>query len=92
MSKTNGLCGVIMGYHVMPIAKGQVGELSKIQEELSELKDATAQDSKIMALVELSDLYGAIELYIEKHFPDFTMEDLKVMSNITRRVFENGER
>lgn len=76
----------------MPIAKGQVGELSKIQEELFELKDAIAQGSKIMAIVELSDLYGAIELYIEKHFPDFSMEDLKTMSNITRRVFENGDR
>lgn len=79
------------GYHLRDIKKGQIGELSKIEEEIEELKDALEQDCKIMALVELSDLYGAIELYAEKHF-SMTIEDLKSMSRITRRAFESGAR
>lgn len=80
------------GYHLKPIAKGQIGESSKIKEEVEELIDAEEQGAKIMALVELSDLYGAIELYLEKHHPDTTMNDLKVMSEITQRAFKSGER
>jgi len=45
-----------------------------------------------MELVELSDLYGAIKLYLEKHHPDTTMDDLKTMSEITARAFINGFR
>ena len=45
-----------------------------------------------MALVELSDLIGAINLYLEKHFPNMTMADLEKMSAITRRAFESGHR
>tara|TARA_Y100000034_G_scaffold136841_1_gene216280 strand:- start:5102 stop:5302 length:201 start_codon:yes stop_codon:yes gene_type:complete len=66
-----------------------------------------------MALVELSDLVGALELFQEK-YPDskkdeikeikikineylkslqnITMEDLEVMSHITKRAFQNGRR
>lgn len=80
------------GYHLDNIPKGEVGELSKIQEELLELIDASKQGSKIMALVEISDLYGAMECYLKKHHPDTTMEDVKIMSGITKRVFENGFR
>src|SRR5690349_11874380 len=32
-----------VGYHKAPIAKGELGQLSKIQEELDEAKDAEAQ-------------------------------------------------
>jgi hypothetical protein len=81
-----------IGYHLKEIKKGQIGEISKIKEEIEELEDAMKQDAKIMALVELSDLYGSIELYLEKHFPDVTMEDLKKMSHITQRAFRNGRR
>lgn len=69
-----------------------MGEVSKIEEELSELKDALLQDAKIMALVELSDLYGAVELFLTRHFPGVSMEDLKRMSEITQRAFRNGRR
>lgn len=80
------------GYHIHKIDKGVIGEISKIQEELDELKDAQQQGVKIMELVELADLIGAIELYLEKHHPDTTLNDLVVMKDVTRRAFENGRR
>ena len=80
------------GYHLVSIEKGCLGEISKIQEELNELADAEAQDSKVLALVELSDLYGAIQLYLEKHHPEVSMKDLAQFAAITRRAFENGHR
>lgn len=80
------------GYHVSSIERGEFGELSKIKEELEEAIDAENQDSNIMILVELSDLYGAIQGYLEKHHPNTTMRDLEKMSNITQRAFKNGRR
>ena len=55
------------GYHIANIPKGEYGEVSKIEEEIAELKDATSQGSKIMELVELSEIYGAIEGYLRKY-------------------------
>lgn len=81
-----------IGYHLTEIKKGVVGESSKILEEVHELLDAEAQGSKIMALAELSDLYGAIEMYLLQNHPDIEMDDLKIMSQITTRAFENGRR
>lgn len=78
------------GYHLTKIAKGVLGELSKIEEELNELIDADKQQSKIMIGCELSDLYGAIEAYASKY--NYTMNDLDVMSKITKRAFAVGER
>ncbi len=69
-----------------------MGESSKILEEVLELQDAESQECKVMALVELSDLIGAIALYLEKHHPETSLEDLVVMSQITRRAFKNGHR
>jgi len=80
------------GYHLTDIPKGEIGESSKILEEVLELQDAEAQEAKIMALVELSDLMGAIALYLEKHHPSTSIDDLIRMSRITRRAFENGRR
>jgi phosphoribosyl-ATP pyrophosphohydrolase len=80
------------GYHVRSIEPGVLGEPSKIQEELDELADAEAQGSKIMMLVEMADLYGALQLYLEQNFTDVTMEDLAGFSAITRRAFTNGRR
>lgn len=80
------------GYHITEIKKGEIGESSKILEEVHELQDAEIQNCKIMALVELSDLIGAIQLYLEKHHPDTSLEDLVKMSFITRRAFESGSR
>ena len=81
-----------MGYHLKDIKTGQLGESSKIQEELEELLDAEAQGSKVMALVELSDLIGSIEAYLENKYPGLTLEDLKNFSNITKRAFKDGTR
>lgn len=80
------------GYHLTEIPKGELGESSKIQEELLELIDAETQGCRIMMLVELSDLVGSIELYLDKHFPDISLEDLKKMAFITQRAFKNGKR
>ena len=78
------------GYHTALIQKGVVGQISKIQEEVDELKDAEKQGVKIMIAVELSDLYGAIESYAAKH--GLTMKDLADMSALTQNAFEQGRR
>ena len=79
-----------MGYHKRKIKKGELGKLSKIQEELDELYDAEEQNVKILIACELSDLYGALEAYAEKH--NLTMEDLKQMALLTKRAFQSGAR
>lgn len=79
-----------IGYHEYSIRKGVLGEISKIQEELDELKDAETQQSKILIYVELSDVYGALEEYALKH--DISMDDVKLFSDITKRAFKNGFR
>lgn len=78
------------GYHLKEIKKGVLGKPSKIREELEELEDALEQDVKIMALVELSDLYGALEAVAVEM--GVTMEDLKKMSEVTKRAFKSGQR
>lgn len=59
------------GYHLTEIKKGINGTVSKIEEEIFELVDALDQKAKIMALIELSDLVGAIELYCKKEEINF---------------------
>lgn len=80
------------GYHVMDIPKGTVGEPSKIVEEALEIMDAHEQGVRIMAEVEMSDLYGALDRYREKYYPDLTMDDIERMYRVTRRAFDNGKR
>lgn len=80
-----------MGYHLRPIIiEGVFGETSKIKEELDELEEALEQDNKILALVEIADLYGALEAVAEKL--GVTMDDVKKMSAATKRSFLEGER
>ena len=79
-----------MGYHLTEIKKGILGKASKIQEELDELVDAEMQDNKILAIVELSDLYGALEAVAVSY--DCSMEDLRKMSEATKRAFVSGHR
>ena len=45
-----------------------------------------------MQLVELSDIIGAVEGVLEQQFPDMTLQDLIIMSNITKRAFRTGGR
>jgi hypothetical protein len=78
------------GYHLRPIVKGVLGEVSKIREEVEELEDAHEQGVVIMELVELSDLYGAMKARVEKL--GHTMQDLERMSAVTARAFQNGKR
>lgn len=79
-----------MGYHTRKIAKGELGEFSKIQEEFEELQDAYMQGDTILQLCELSDLIGAIEHYLGKY--NLSLEDLKRFSDKTRSAFEEGSR
>ncbi len=81
-----------MGYHLKEIKRGRYGEVSKIEEELNELKDALDQGNRIMELVELSDMIGAIRGYLNSYHPDFTLTDLIIMADATERAFKDGTR
>lgn len=66
----------VPGYHLRPIVKGVLGEPSKIREELDEFDEAMEQGVVIMAMVELADLYGAMEAVAARHFPQVNFEVL----------------
>lgn len=86
------------GYHVTPIPKGELGELSKIREEAAEAWDAYCQDARLMMLVELSDLVGAIEAFRQargiasRPAPFFRPCEPGTMARITARAFASGRR
>ena len=79
-----------MSYHKLKIHKHAVGSPYKIQEEFLEYIDAIATGNKVMAVQELSDLYGCLENEVSKL--GMTVEDLKVMSDATKKVFISGAR
>lgn len=81
-----------MGYHIAQIVKGTFGEITKIQEELDELKDSMDQGAKFMALIELADMYGAMEGFLKNYFPGMTMNDVIKMSELTKKAFLDGSR
>ena len=81
-----------IGYHLQEIKKGIFGEHSKIIEETAEFEDAINQNCSLMALIELSDLIGAIDGYLKKHHPSINLTDLIDMSNVTQRAFKAGHR
>ncbi len=66
-------------FHNRKIKKGIYGEFSKIEEELDEAKEALEQGNKLMFLIELSDIIGAIEGVTEHHGLD--LNDLIKFSN-----------
>ena len=80
------------GYHNTIIPRSIVGSFDKILEEVEELKDAILSKNKIMELVEISDLYGAIELYLKKNHPNISMTDIDIMNKTTQKAFLNGRR
>lgn len=80
-----------MGYHVRQIEKGVLGYHSKIKEEFEEFEDALEQGNPVMALVELSDMIGAIEEYALKHH-NITLDQLINMTRATQRAFKSGGR
>lgn len=83
---------LLPGYHLTPIVKGELGQPSKVAEECAEFIDACAQDCRVMALVELADLYGAMRAYLAHHHPTLNMRDLEIMADINERAFRNGRR
>lgn len=83
----------VPGYHLVPIEKGVPGEFSKIREEFEELVDALNQKNALMVQQELSDLIGAIELFLEKRFAGtVTLDDLLKQKDATSRAFKSGQR
>lgn len=80
-----------MGYHTRDIKRGVYGDFSKVVEEWEELLDARLQDGKILELVEIADLYGALEGYLEKRY-GMNMEDVAKMSRMTSSAFIEGKR
>ena len=82
-----------MGYHTNKIEKGVMGDVSKIREEFEEFMDAVDQGEKIMQLIELSDLIGAIEAYTLKMTGgNITLNNLLSMKDLTKSSFEDGSR
>lgn len=79
-----------MSYHLKKIKKGKLGNISKVQEEVQEYKDAKKQKCKIMQELELADIYGALEAVAITH--GLKMRDLKKMSELTKRAFKSGAR
>ena len=68
------------GYHIYEIPRGVYGQFSKVQEEFMEVRDAWEQQSPIMALVEISDLLGAMEAYYgEAKFNQYCEKALQVL-------------
>lgn len=80
------------GYHKRDIPRGEIGDVSKILEEVLELQDAIEQDVRIMQLCELSDIIQAIRLNLRKHHPGTTLDDLIKMADVTERAFADGTR
>lgn len=79
-----------MSYHINKIPRGNYGDISKVQEEVCEFIDAKEQNVRIMEMLELSDIYGALEAVANTY--NLTMEDLKAMSDRTKESFNSGER
>jgi len=73
-----------MNFHKRNIKKGEYGRVSKIQEEVLEYIDSMEQESKIMASLELADIYGALQGLAKSH--NLSMSDLKIMSDITQKA------
>ncbi len=73
-------------FHKRPITcKGTLGEVSKIREELEEIEEALEQGDKMLALIEVVDLLGAVHAFLLKHYgPTF---DLPTVMNFTMNMF-----
>jgi hypothetical protein len=65
------------GYHLREIPKGVFGEASKVLEEAAEFGEALEQGSHLMALIELSDMRGAIDGYLQSNHAGLTINDLE---------------
>lgn len=79
-----------MSYHKLKIQKHSHTSAFKLLEETYEYLDAISTDNKIMAIQELSDLYGVLKREANKY--NISVKDLDIMSNLTEQVFINGYR
>lgn len=66
-------------WHKKKITRGVYGEFSKVLEEVEEAEDALEQNNKLMYLIELSDIIGAIEGIAENY--GLTLEELITFSD-----------
>ena len=73
------------GYHVNVIDKGVYGQFSKVAEEFQEVQDAWEQKCSIMALVELSDMLGAMEAF----YPNFHKHIEQAREQLRHRLVQN---
>lgn len=80
------------GYHTSDIPKGKAGEFSKIEEEFFEAKDAFETKNPVMLLLELSDMVGAIERFLDRHYPGIDLDDIVTQAKLTNEVFKRGYR
>jgi hypothetical protein len=71
-------------WHKREIPKGELGELSKIEEELEEAKDAEERGQTLMLMFELSDIIGACGLVAQKY--GMTLKDLVKFSKLRSKV------
>lgn len=86
-----------MPYHKRKIQKEKIGTIEKIYEEFQELKDAYEQENKILILNELSDIVGALKIYVEilnidmcnKLFCNLILNNKK--NKISTKVYNNKE-
>ena len=82
-----------IGYHQdLAIPKTSVGSILKVFEEVHELQDALLQKEKVLAICELADLVGAIEIYLKQNKTNLSLHDLQKMSCLTKRAFKVGSR
>ncbi len=79
------------GYHEASIPRGEYGQPSKVREECEEFLDAIRQSNPLMALVELSDLLGAVQGYLTSQ-PGTSFDDLLKMAKTTQRAFQSQDR
>lgn len=75
-----------MQFHKREIPKGKYGEISKIKEEVEEALDSQEQNLRLMTLLELSDIIGAVDGVLNKHFPGFTVEELLAFAKLRGQV------
>jgi hypothetical protein len=73
-----------MGFHQATIARGVYGQLSKIQEELDEARDAEAQGQDLMLLIELADIIGAVAGVAQRY--GFTLGQLAAFARLRSEV------
>jgi kynurenine formamidase len=78
--------------HKREIPRGKTGEFSKITEEYHEALDAFEQGNIVMLLIEFSDLFGAVEKFLEKYHPSISIEQIVRQAKATNELFKRGVR